>query len=86
VTSAEPELVRDQDGPVPTAVALAARIARNAPLGLAASKELVRLAVLDPPRWSDRLEHWQGVVFGSEDAREGATAFVERRDPVWRGR
>jgi 1,4-dihydroxy-2-naphthoyl-CoA synthase len=26
------------------------------------------------------------VVFGSDDAVEGATAFVERRDPVWRGR
>ena len=26
-----------------------------------------------------------GPVFGSEDAREGATAFAEKRDPVWRG-
>ena len=34
----------------------------------------------------ERLAHWQGVVFSSEDAREGATAFVERREPVWRGR
>jgi enoyl-CoA hydratase len=25
-------------------------------------------------------------VFNSEDAREGATAFAERRDPVWKGR
>ena len=24
-------------------------------------------------------------VFASEDAREGATAFAERRDPVWKG-
>ena len=24
-------------------------------------------------------------VFGSQDAREGATAFAEKRDPVWRG-
>ena len=28
----------------------------------------------------------QPQVFGSEDAKEGATAFIERRDPVWKGR
>ena len=27
-----------------------------------------------------------GSVFSSDDAREGATAFVERRAPVWKGR
>ena len=27
-----------------------------------------------------------GPVFTSEDAREGATAFAEKRDPVWRGK
>ena len=69
-----------------TALAIAARIASNGPLGLAASKELVRLAVADPAGVPERLAHWQGVVFSSDDAREGATAFVERREPVWRGR
>lgn len=71
---------------LPGALALAERIASNAPLGLAACKELVRLHVSEPSRVSERLDHWRAKVFGSEDAREGAKAFVERRAPVWRGR
>jgi enoyl-CoA hydratase len=68
-----------------TAVRFAERIAECAPLGLAASKELVRLGVSDAALASQRLEHWQNVVFQSEDAKEGARAFVEKRKPVWRG-
>jgi enoyl-CoA hydratase len=68
------------------AVALAERIARNGPLGLQATKELVRLAVTDFDAARRRMAEWQPKVFGSEDAREGATAFIEKRDPVWQGR
>jgi enoyl-CoA hydratase len=68
------------------AIALAERIAANAPLGLAATKELVRLSVSNPAAVPERLRHWQGVVFSSEDAKEGATAFIEKRDPVWKGK
>ena len=71
---------------LPTAVALAERIAENGPLGLRASKELVRLAVADPRRWAERRGDWHSIVFASEDAKEGATAFVEKRKPVWQGR
>jgi enoyl-CoA hydratase len=46
----------------------------------------VRLAVTDVERAHARQTEWFPVVFESDDAREGATAFVEKRDPVWQGR
>ena len=67
------------------AVAFAERIAENAPLSLAATKELVRLSVSDAARAEVRLDEWRSAVFTSDDAREGAMAFVEKRAPVWRG-
>jgi enoyl-CoA hydratase/carnithine racemase len=69
-----------------TALALAERIAANAPLSVVAVKELVRLGVSDPARARERVSHWQDVLFSSEDAKEGATAFVEKRAPMWQGR
>lgn len=62
------------------------RIAANGPLGLAATKELIRRATVDTDAASARARGWQERVFSSEDAREGATAFIEKRAPVWQGR
>ncbi|HZN12623.1 MAG TPA: enoyl-CoA hydratase-related protein [Acidimicrobiales bacterium] len=69
-----------------TALARAERIAANGPLGVAAVKELVRLGVSDAARAGERLDEWRRVVFSSEDAKEGAMAFIEKRAPVWQGR
>jgi enoyl-CoA hydratase len=69
-----------------TAVGFAERIAGNAPLGVAAAKELVRLGVADADAAAARLREWQAVVFASADATEGALAFVEKRRPDWQGR
>jgi enoyl-CoA hydratase/carnithine racemase len=68
------------------AVGLAERIARNGPLALRATKQLVRTASTDLARARELQASLQPEVFGSADAREGATAFIERRDPVWTGR
>lgn len=68
------------------AIELAERIAANGPLAIAATKELVRMGAREPEATAARRVEWQSVVFASEDAMEGARAYVERRDPVWRGR
>ncbi len=70
-----------------TALELAAAIAVNAPLALVGSKRILSES-LD---WSDdeffaRQQEISGPIFDSEDAREGATAFAEKRSPVWKGR
>lgn len=70
----------------PSALAVAERIAANGPLGVEATKELIRLAVTDDSRARERLSEWQRIVFNSEDAKEGAMAFVEKRQPNWKGR
>jgi enoyl-CoA hydratase len=66
---------------------LAGHIAVNAPLALAAVKEIVHTTQALDDR--DAFEHQDRIssrLISSEDAQEGARAFAESRAPVWRGR
>jgi enoyl-CoA hydratase len=77
----------DPGGAVDAALELAARIAANGPLALAATKSVMEQARDWPEsEFWDRQAPISDPVFASEDAREGATAFSEKRAPVWRGR
>jgi enoyl-CoA hydratase len=69
------------------AMTIARRIVANAPLAVAAARRVVR-AQRD---WSsanafDRQLEAIGQLEHSEDAQEGARAFLEKREPRWRGR
>jgi enoyl-CoA hydratase len=74
-------------GALDAALELAAQIAQNGPLALAASKRILVESVDWPEsEFFERQGEIAGSVMNSEDAREGATAFAEKRAPVWKGR
>lgn len=67
--------------------ALAREIAANAPLSVAMSKRIVNEAGSWPADeiWTRQRALLEDII-SSEDAREGARAFAEKRRPNWRGR
>jgi enoyl-CoA hydratase len=74
-------------GAVDAALEIAEAIGRNGPLALTAAKQILQ----EQFDWSTS-EMWEkqgaiaGPVMTSEDAKEGASAFKEKREPQWQGR
>lgn len=70
------------------ALALAEKIAVNAPLSVQATKRIA-LQIADGKQPADA-EYWQlnaaemRILMRSEDAREGPRAFAEKRAPIWK--
>ncbi len=76
------------DGPaLDAALELAASITANGPLAVARSKQ----TIVESRDWTDA-NMWDnqvatlGNLFATEDAREGAAAFAEKRKPNWQGK
>lgn len=79
--------VCEDGGALAEALAVAAVIAANGPLAVRVSKQIVdELVELPEAEAWTRQEVFIEQIMGSADAREGAAAFAEKREPVWSGR
>lgn len=77
------------DQVLPAALELAETIAANAPLAVRATKRVMARSAAtgsdwDAPAW-EMNEAETAAIWTSRDAREGATAFAEKRRPEWTG-
>lgn len=71
---------------VDEAVALATRIAKNAPLSVAVSKQIIAdsFGRTEEEFWKHQIPAMR-KVFASNDAKEGPRSFAEKRAPKWTG-
>ncbi|MHB1089181.1 MAG: crotonase/enoyl-CoA hydratase family protein [Acidimicrobiales bacterium] len=69
------------------AIALAERIAKNAPLAVRVSKSVIKQAaeLNEEASWVLNDDAF-GAIGRSADALEGAVAFAEKREPNWQGK
>lgn len=77
----------DEGEALATAKALAGRICECAPLAVRESRRIVVEATDQPDEVGWKMST-EGIVkmFAAEDFKEGITAFIEKRQPVWKGR
>jgi enoyl-CoA hydratase/carnithine racemase len=74
-------------GALEAALAMAATIARNAPIAVRESLKVARLAQdLDEEALFVAMRRSGEIVRASEDFKEGPRAFLEKREPRWTGR
>jgi enoyl-CoA hydratase len=78
--------VTEDGAALDAALELAEVIARNAPLAVSASKELIRGTshMAEPEFWTHQISYSRKVL-KSKDAKEGPRAFAEKRQPQWTG-
>jgi enoyl-CoA hydratase len=78
--------VRPAADVLPAALRMAQLVAANAPMALRLTKELMYATQdLDRAAIRERAELAGHQAISSDDALEGATAFIEKRTPVWTG-
>jgi enoyl-CoA hydratase len=72
---------------VEEAMAMAARVCAAAPLAVWESRQVVLASeYADEDTLKRMTDAAMGKMMASEDLKEGLTAFIEKRAPVWLGR
>jgi enoyl-CoA hydratase/carnithine racemase len=79
-------VLTEPGGALDGAIELAERITANGPLAVATTKEILVKSVgwSEDEMWKRQLEYII-PIFSSNDAKEGAVAFAEKRSPNWTG-
>ena len=79
--------VFEPDELLPKTLEMGETIAKNGPLAVASAKRVLQEAQDADVRVAHRLEQAAfGALFGTDDQSEGLAAFLQKRDPVFRGR